>query len=267
MSYVEFHRWILAAVLAMARFGGAFAICPALTDSMIPGIARRVATFGFAFLAVPFIHDAMPPGEPDVWMFSLLAVREALMGFFLGFFAAIPFWIAENVGNFIDNQRGATMGEVYSPLSGAQVSTLGIFFTQITSTLFFTGGAIFVFLGALYASYSIWPIFPEAGMRVAFPTFAPDAPVQMLGSLDTMLRMTVVIAAPVIIVMFLATLGLGLVNRTAPQLNVFFLSMPVKSAIGIALLAVYIPFILDMLMYTNEGAILGPIRKLLTGGG
>ena len=184
-------------------------------------------------------------------------VKEAFIGFLIGFFAAIPFWIAENIGNFIDNQRGATMGEVYSPLSGTQVSTTGIFFTQLVSTLFFVGGAVLVFLGALYASYSLWPVF-SAGV-----SFAPDAPAHILGSLDGMLRATVVISAPVIIIMFLATLGLGLVNRTAPQLNVFFLSMPVKSALGIAMLVIYLPFIMDMLMYTKEGAILGPVRLLL----
>ena len=259
MPYVEFHRWILAAVLAMARIGGAFAVCPALTDSMIPGVARRAATLGFAVLVIPFIHAGMPPGEPNVWMFGALALKEALIGFLIGFFAAIPFWIAENVGNFIDNQRGATMGEVYSPLSGAQVSTTGIFFTQLVSTIFFVGGAFFLFLGALYKSYAVWPVF-AGGI-----TFTPDTPVQILGALDGMLKTTVIIAAPVIIVMFLATLGLGLVNRTAPQLNVFFLSMPVKSALGLAMLILYLPYIMDMLMYTKDTAILTPIRKLLGG--
>ena len=250
MPYIEFHRWILAAVLAMARFGGAFAVCPALTESMIPGVARRAAVLGFSCLAIPFVKDAMPPGEPNVWMFAFLGFKD-------GFFAAIPFWIAENIGNFIDNQRGATMGEVYSPLSGTQVSTTGIFFTQLVSTLFFVGGAVLVFLGALYTSYSLWPVFSDG------VSFAPAAPARILGSLDGMLRATVVISAPVIIIMFLATLGLGLVNRTAPQLNVFFLSMPIKSALGIAMLVIYLPFIMDMLMYTKEGAILGPARRLL----
>ena len=260
MPYVEFHRWILAAVLAMARVGGACAICPALAESMIPGLARRVAALGFAFLVIPLVHAEMPPGEPNILMFSVLAFREALIGFFIGFFASVPFWVAENVGNFIDNQRGATMGEVYSPLSGAQVSTTGVFFTQVVSTIFFTSGAIFIFLGAIFKSYAIWPVFGSA------LSFTSDAPVQILAALDEMLRTTVVISAPVIIVMFLATIGLGLVNRTAPQLNVFFLSMPVKSALGIAMLIIYLPFIMDMLMYTKDGAILGPVRKLLTGG-
>ena len=226
----------------------------------VPGITLAAGTtLGFAALAVPFIHASMPPGEPIWWMFAVVAAREAVIGFFIGFFAAIPFWVAENVGNFIDNQRGATMGEVYSPLNGSQVSTTGIFFTQLVSTVFFVGGAVFLFLGALYKSYSVWPVFVE-GL-----SFAPDAPVQVLGALDGMLKTTVVISAPVIIVMFLATLGLGLVNRTAPQLNVFFLSMPVKSALGVAMLIVYLPFIMDMLMYTNEGEVLGPVRRLLGG--
>ena len=249
----------------MARIGGAFAICPALTESMIPGVARRAAVLGFSLVAIPYIKAGMPPGEPNVWAFAFIAFKEALIGFLIGFFAAVPFWIAENVGNFIDNQRGATMGEVYSPLSGAQVSTTGIFFTQIVSTVFFVGGVVLVFLGALYSSYSVWPVFPVDATASAGIVFAPDAPIQMLGSLDGMLRTTIVVAAPVIIVMFLATLGLGLVNRTAPQLNVFFLSMPVKSALGIAMLIVYLPFVMDKLMYAREDAILGPVRKLLGG--
>jgi type III secretion protein T len=200
----------------------------------------------------------MPPGEPNLFMFALVAAKEAFLGFMIGFFAAIPFWIVENVGNFIDNQRGATMGEVYSPLNGAQVSTFGMFFSQIASTLFFVGGAIFVFIGALYTSYSVWPVFSEGILM------AKETPLVILGSFDDMLRTTVIISAPVIMVMFLATVGLGFVNRTAPQLNVFFLSMPIKSALGIAFLIIYLPFVMDMLMYTAEDEILTPVKKIIT---
>jgi type III secretory pathway component EscT len=44
---------------------------------------------------------------------------------------------------------------------------------------------------------------------------------------------------------------------------VFFLSMPVKSALGIAMLIIYIPFILDMLIYTKDSAVLLPLQRLL----
>ena len=257
MSYLDFHRLILAAVLSMARVGGAFAICPALTESMIPGVARRASVLGFATFVIPLVLRQMPEGEPSTLVFGFIALKEALIGFLLGFFAAIPFWVAENIGNFMDNQRGATMGEVYSPLNGAQVSTLGIFFTEIVSAMFFIGGIILVFLSAIYKSYYQWPVFD------GWVSFANDAPLQLLGTLSNMLKATVIIASPVIIIMFMATLGLGLVNRTAPQLNVFFLSMPVKSALGIAMLVVYLPFIMNMLIYTKDTAILAPVQQLL----
>lgn len=258
MAYLEYHRLIIALALAAVRIGAAFMVCPAFGEAMIMGTARRVAILAFAVLAVPHVLATMPPGEPGWGMLAVVGVKEVAVGFLIGFFSAVPFWVAENVGNFIDNQRGATMGEVYSPLSGSQESTTGIFFSQIVTTVFFVSGAVFLFLGALYTSFEIWPIFGAGA------SFAPDAPVRILGAVDGMLRTTVVISAPVIILMFLATIGLGFVNRTAPQLNVFFLSMPVKSALGVAMLIIYLPFILDKLMYTEEGQILRPVLELLS---
>ncbi len=257
MSYPEFHRLIIVTVLAAVRIGAAFMVCPAFGDSMIMGTARRVAILAFALLVVPHVLATMPPGEPSWSMMALVGAKEVVIGFLIGFFSAIPFWVAENVGNFIDNQRGATMGEVYSPMSGSQESTTGLFFTQIVSTVFFVSGAVFLFLGALYASFRIWPVFGSA------LSFSPDLPTHILGAVDGMLKTTVVISAPVIILMLLATIGLGFVNRTAPQLNVFFLSMPVKSALGVAMLIVYLPFVMDKLMYTEENHILRPVLELL----
>ena len=256
MQYSDFHRLIIAFILAAARIGGALAICPATSSSMITGIARNAATLSFAAILVPCVLRWMPPEGLTMGVTCLVVAKEAVVGFIIGFVASIPFWIAENVGNFIDNQRGATMGEVYSPLSGAQVSTTGIFFTQIVSTIFFVGGAVLVFLAAIYGSYGVVPMFGD------WPGLRGDSAAFALDTLDGMMRTTVVISAPVIILMFLATIGLGFVNRTAPQLNVFFLSMPIKSALGVAMLVVYLQYILDMLMYTDESAILGPLSRI-----
>jgi len=258
-EYAEYYRLIIAWALASVRISVAFLICPALSDSMVMGTARRVAVLSFSLLVTPTVLAAMPAGEVSISALIPCALKEAVIGVLIGFFASIPFWVAENIGNLIDNQRGATMGEVYSPLSGTQVSTTGIFFTQVVSTLFFVSGAVLLFLGAVYHSYVIWPVFAD------LPSFANDAPLQMLATLDGTLKTTVVISAPVVILMILATIGLGFVNRTAPQLNVFFLSMPIKSALGLAMLVIYLPYILDMLMYAKEGDVLRPVLEIFNG--
>ena len=257
MAYLEFHRLIIVWALASIRIGAAFMMCPAFGEAMISGTARRVAILAFSVLVVPHVLATMPEGEPNTLMMALVGIKEVVIGLLIGFFSAVPFWVAENIGNLIDNQRGATMGEVYSPMSGSQESTTGIFFTEIVSTIFFVSGAVFLLLGALYTSFSVFPVFGKG------ISFVSDAPLQMLGAVDGMLRTTVIIAAPIVILMFLATIGLGFVNRTAPQLNVFFLSMPVKSALGVAMLVIYLPFIIDKLMYTKEGEILAPVLRLL----
>ena len=252
-------RLFAALVISTLRFGPALSMCPATNDSMISGTARRCVMLAFSILALPAVTAGMPR-EFFVPTLAVVAVKETLIGAVIGFFASIPFWVAENIGNFIDNQRGATMGEVYSPLSGSQESPTAVFFTQTVASIFYVSGAVFLFLAAVYKSYEVWPVFG------GFFRFSPDAPVQLLGTLGGMLKTTVVISAPVIIVMFLATLGLGFVNRTAPQLNVFFLSMPIKSGMAVAMLIIYLPFIIDKLMYTSDGEILKPALKLMGGG-
>lgn len=259
-EYADFQRFMIAYAITAVRLVAAMEILPALSSSMITGLARRAAALAFALIAVPLTLNQMPSvSEISTIYLGVIAIKETAIGLLIGFFAAIPFWIAENVGNVIDNQRGATMGEVYSPLSGAQVSTTGIFFTQIVSTIFFVGGAVLIFLGAIYKSWEIFPIFSGTF------AIAPGAAGTILSSVDSIMRATFIIASPVIILMFLATIGLGFVNRTAPQLNVFFLSMPIKSALGIAMLIIYLQFIIDMLMYTNDSSILEPLRKVFVG--
>ncbi|MCQ2367809.1 MAG: type III secretion system export apparatus subunit SctT [Kiritimatiellae bacterium] len=260
-EYADFQRFMVAFAITAVRVVAAMELLPALSSSMVTGLGRRAAALAFALLAVPVTLKTMPSvNELSTLYLGVVALKETAIGLLIGFFAAVPFWIAENVGNVIDNQRGATMGEVYSPLSGAQVSTTGIFFTQIVSTIFFVGGAILIFLGAIYKSWAIFPIF-SGDLAVA-----SSAATTMLSTVDMVMRTTFIIAAPIIILMFLATIGLGFVNRTAPQLNVFFLSMPIKSALGIAMLIIYLQYIMDMLMYTNDKPILDSLRRVFTGG-
>ena len=61
MQYSDFHRIVIAFILAAARVGGALAICPATSSSMITGVARNAATLSFAALLVPCVLRWMPP--------------------------------------------------------------------------------------------------------------------------------------------------------------------------------------------------------------
>ena len=178
----------------------------------------------------------------------LLAVilKEVLIGLAIGLSVSVVLWAVEAAGFFIDNQRGAAMASSLNPMSGEQTSPLGILLAQMVAVLLFSSGLFAQFLVVLFTTYKVWPVWSF------FPALNPAAPQMFLGWLDFLMKATVVLSAPVFIAMFLSELGLALVSRFAPQLQVFFLAMPVKSAVGIFMLILYVPFFID-LVYGDLG--------------
>ena len=230
-DFANFTLIILSIVIAMGRVTGFFLLLSPMSDSMIPGLCRRAIIVSFSVIVAPMVFKQLTPAMNPFFL-VFMALKEVLIGAMLGFFA-----------------------KVYSPLSGAQVSTTGILFTQTATVLFFASGVFLVALGALYKSFSIWPLFLNSLMPNS------NAPSVILGMGDSLMKQTLVLSSPILIVMFLATVGLGLVNRTAPQLNVFFLSMPIKSALGIFMLIIYLQYLLRLMIYDSDDVILVPVQK------
>jgi len=112
---------------------------------------------------------------------------------------------------------------------------------QTLAVLFFVGGGVMLFLGALYESYRLWPIFTFS------PRLDPGAIPHLLGLVDHLGALIVLLSAPIIIVMFMSEFALGLISRFTPQMNVFSLAMPIKSAVGLFVLVLYMGVLLRVL--------------------
>jgi len=134
------------------------------------------------------------------------------------------------------------------PLTGSDAAPLGILFTQAFTVYYMTSGAFLLMLGVFYKTYKIWPVADFV------PSFGAAGPLFYLDVFDRMMRLVVVLSAPLIVAMFLAEFALALVSRFAPQLQVFFLAMPIKSALSIFLLIFYGPILFGDLM-TYEGGL------------
>lgn len=240
----EISQVFLIFTFCLPRLLAAFMIMPIFTKEVLPGLVRNGVVVGLALFIYP-IATVNAPGEAFTAIngFAIL-IKEVVIGMLIGYSAAAMFWAIESTGFFIDNQRGATMASSIDPLTGSQTSPLGIFLVQALTVVFFVSGGFLLFLGALYKSYQLWPIFSF------FPVLNLDAVPYLLGILDRLMGLAVLLAAPMIITMFMAEFSLGLISRFAPQLNVFFLAMPVKSAVGIFILVLAIGLMLGYL--SNE---------------
>ncbi len=243
-----YEQWVLGFSLAMPRFMAAFSLLPFFSQQVIPGMLRTGVAVSLCLLLVPFIADQTAGMQVTGTGLFIIVVKEVIVGILIGYPLAGVFWAIEAIGFYVDNQRGSAMASSADPLTGSDATPLGILFTQAFTVYFMTSGAFLLMLGVFYQTYKIWPVADFV------PSFGAAGPLFYLDVFDRMMRLVVVLSAPLIVAMFLAEFALALVSRFAPQLQVFFLAMPIKSALSIFLLIFYGPILFGDLM-TYEGGL------------
>ncbi|NJN46698.1 MAG: type III secretion system export apparatus subunit SctT [Candidatus Competibacteraceae bacterium] len=249
-EFEELRHWLLVFTFSLPRILATFTMMPVFSRQVLPGMVRNGVAASLALFIFPVVVVDAPVSDLTLISGLGVLIKEVFIGLLIGFGVAALFWSIEAAGFFIDNQRGSTMASSLNPLTGSQTSPMGILFVQTLNVIFFVGGGLLVVLGALYTSYQLWPVFSF------FPRVEWDAVPYFLGILDWIMALAVLMAAPVIIAMFLAEFALGLISRFAPQLNVFFLAMPIKSAVGIFILVLYAGILIGY--YNDE------LKKLAT---
>jgi type III secretion protein T len=230
-SYEELKNYLLLLSVVQARLLPLFLLIPFMNKAMVPRMVTISVATALGLLVVPTL-PAVRLGEVDL-AFILLLGKEAIIGLVLGYVAAIPFWTMEAIGFVVDNQRGASMAATVNPMTGHDTSPLGMLFNYAFITFFLLAGGMTLLLGMIYDSYRLWPPMSF------WPQWNMEAAELLMAQLNRFVMMALLLAAPVLLAMFMAELGLALVSRFAPQLQVFFLAMPIKSALGILVLMVY----------------------------
>jgi flagellar biosynthetic protein FliR len=226
--------------LAFTRLISFLAVAPFFGGAAVPGRVKAATAAALVIIVYPIIEPNIDQGvRLGPLGFIALLIKEALVGFSLGFLASLVFEAISMAGRIIDIQRGSAMAELFAPQLEVSVSEMGQFQLQLAIVLFLMIGAHRVFIGALLESFQM---VPATGFPHLSGGFSP-----LLSSVVTltgqMISISVQLAAPPMIALLLTDLFFGMVNRIAPQINVFFLSLPVKMAVGILVVALALPLL------------------------
>lgn len=245
-NYEDAKNLALMLLVVQARLMPMFVLVPFMSRAMVPRTIAFAFAAGIGLLITPTLPgaSALPNGASLLF----LLVKEATLGLLLGWLAALPFWIFEAIGFMVDNQRGANMAAIINPMTGSESTPLGLMMNFAFITYFMAAGGWAIFLGLIYDSYSFWPPFEF------WPRWGSDAGDTVLLQMNKMILTTLLLSSPAIFIMFLSEIGLALVSRFAPQLQVFFMAMPIKCALGLFVLIVYSESLFDF------G--LGPLRAM-----
>jgi len=239
VTYAAMKNFVGALALTQPRILAMFLVLPIFNQQLMPGLLRLSVAAALGVVAVPYVMPQVAAADLGAGQLMMLILKEAFIGFVLGYLAAIPFWVFEAAGFLIDNQRGASISATLNPLTGNDSSPIGILFNQAFIVFFLVSGGFSLLLGMLYDSFLLW------NLTTWTPELRPDTAPLLLAQLDRLARMAFLFAGPALVAMFLAEVGLALVSRFVPQLQVFFIAMPIKSGLAVLVLVLYGAMLFD----------------------
>lgn len=238
---IDIQRSLSIYALCIVRFMATFVVFPITGPQIMPTLGRTALAISLAVIVFPNVLLAYPEEGFPLSVMGVIVVKEIFIGLAIGYLASIIFWAAESIGHFVDTHRGATLAGAMFQTFGEQSSPLGGFLLQLAIVMFLVSGGLQLFLEGYYQSFIAWPVLSY------FPTIEDSAMDFFIEQLGLLVYIAVVLAAPMVIAMFLAEFSLALMNRFVPQIQVFFLALPIKSVLAILILIAYLKFLITFL--------------------
>ncbi len=238
-NFPMLNAYLAAGIFIFARVLGFFRMAPVFNRKEIPGMVKLALALLFTIVLTCVV-------KPDVTIikdsFVLSIVLNMVVGGLIGYVAQLILLAIDAGGDMINMQMGLSSAMVLDPTTSSQVSILGKYFQ-------FLGLLIFIQLGGVY-----WLITALIHSIEIFPLDATVIPLAELVNLDYIVKLSsnvlfmgLQIASPIL----LATLGqdiiLGVISKTAPQVNVFQLSFLFKPLLGSAIMVWILPMLINVI--------------------
>ena len=224
-----------AYLLVLTRVTGIFVIAPFFGSLNIPAHIRVGTAVAFSFVLFPIVDSYGPVSAPDnVFLYAAAAAGELFVGWLIGFVAYVTFSAIHFAGKVMDMQVGFAMVNVMDPTSGQQIPLIGSFLYNLAIIVFLVVNGHHMLIAALFESFQSVPIM---GLSPS-PNLAGFVVNLVNGVFVTGMKL----AMPVTFSILLTNVGLGILARTMPQLNIFVVGLPLQIVIGMFVLSILMPF-------------------------
>ena len=217
-------------ILIFARVGTILMLLPALGEQSIPAQLRLTFALAFTLVLLPLLSATLPALPKDLGPLGLVLLHEVAVGLILGGITRLIVMATQIAGSIIAFQTGLSIAQGSDPSqSGIQGVVIGNFLSMLGITLIFATDLHHLALSAIVDSYKLMgptdPLMVSDAMQMAIRTIAEGFVVG------------VQMAAPFIVFGLVFNVGLGILARLMPALQVYFLSTPATIGGGLVLFA------------------------------
>ncbi len=239
-----------AFLLVFARIGMMVMMLPGLGDHSVPVRVRLALALALTAVILPLHRTAYAIDLTSLGPVLTMLGSELLIGAMLGLTARLALSALQVTGSIMAQQMGLGLITAIDPSQGQQGALFGNFLTLLAVTLVFAADLHHLALAALSDSYTLF--------RPGELPLTGDLAALVTGLVAGAFRIGVQLAAPFLVFGILFNLGLGLLSRLMPQMQVFFVAIPLSILIGLVILFV----VLAALMGTFLGYFEGALREI-----
>jgi flagellar biosynthesis protein FliR len=248
VDHDELMRWITSVMFPFVRIGALLLAAPMFGARTVPVRVRVGLALMLAFAVAPLLPATAatvdPVSVPGAW----LVAREVLIGAIMGFLLQMVFGAMAMGGEIVALSMGLAFASVVDPERGASVPLVGQYFVIFATLLFLAFDGHLALLALLFESFELLP--PSAGGFGA----AGFWEVAIWGT--EMFRAAVLVALPAAAALLVASVSMGMIARSAPQLNIFAVGFPLTLMLGLVLLALGLGSLAPQLENILETALL-----------
>jgi flagellar biosynthetic protein FliR len=226
---------LLGLALILTRISGFFLVLPIFGWQAIPVHVKATIAILLSLFFCTCKPLAVDPAEVSTPMAILLLAGEALYGLALGLIVALLFSVVQISARIAEQQMGLTMSEIVDPLNGEESGALSSLVEMVFILLFLSANGHHLFLQILSRSYDAFP-----------PGTVPTLNVLVAGVVETSSAMFIAslrLGAPLLGAFLVLMVTLALLSRLVPEMDIFMVSMPARVALGLFLVAIFMPFI------------------------
>jgi flagellar biosynthetic protein FliR len=225
---------IEAFILVFLRISAIVSTIPVISDTSVPIRVKAALSILITLIVFPVVLPKIPPlANYQILMLMFRMAGEVMIGLIIGFAAKLVFAGIQLAGDMIGFQMGLSIANVIDPVTSEQVSIITDLQYLIAMLVFLAVDAHHIFLSAIVQSYNI--INP-----LAFH-FSGQLMQVIFDSSRQMFIIALKLGAPLMAVMLFTNVGLGIIARTVPQINIFIVGFPLQVATGLIFLALTAP--------------------------
>jgi len=226
---------LLCFAMVLTRISAFFLVLPVFGWQSIPLRVKVSMTLLLAIFFSMTTGAAMNVGGFSALEVILLMANEARYGLALGLVGATLFSAVRFGGRVIERQMGMAMANILDPLTGERTQPLASLLEMIFIILFLSANGHHLFLLVIARSYEKFPV----GSTPTIPVLASG----LIQSGSTMLFAGLRLAAPMLAAFLLLMVILAVLARMVPEMNILFVSLPLRVGLGLVMVAIFLPFI------------------------